>query len=172
VQEKTVNGASAELKKLDIDFTKRRLYVTGLKPGTQEEELAAVLSKFGEVEDVSLLKNNVYAFVTFKYFIEIPPTFFSFNGTRIKISQMNPYNDPNVKTKILIANGKFTNLKADDLKKCFSIYGYVESVQIIQRNNVPRLAVIKFGTSEAVEIAVKTPVHLIQGQIVDIRKAR
>lgn len=159
-------------KKLDIHFSKRRLFVTGLPLKTENKDIIDYFSKYGEIEDISRLDNELYAFITFKYYTKFPPVYHKFNGREIKISEMNPYNHPNLQSKTIVVNGVLTKLSDETMKKYFAKYGRVESIQVISRHGVKRCAIITFNNYSSVEEAIKEVVHMIEGHLVDIRKAR
>lgn len=161
---------SEKPQKLDIHFSKRRLFVVGFKSGTTEQELHKFFSQFGQIEDVSLLAH--YAFVTFEFYYKFPPYCNKFKGTVVEAHVLAPKNDRKLKTKTILANGVLTNIPEDSIADYFSRFGKVRKVNKQQKGGIKRFAYVIFDKHESVEKAIETPCHLIEGKIVDIRKAR
>lgn len=160
------------IKKLDIHFSKRRLCVVGLNKNIAENDLVLYFSKYGGVQDISYELGQPFGFITFEYFTKFPGLNHILKGEKIKVRIMSPYNDPMLNTTKVRAHGIFNQLSAADLIDYFSQFGPVESVLKIHGAKICRSAIIQFKKTESVEVAVKVALHLINGHLVDIRKAR
>lgn len=164
---------SEKPQKLDIHFSKRRLFVIGFDLGTTEQELRDYFSRFGIVEDVSLFSQKRYAFVTFECFYKFPPNHNNFNGKSIEVHTLEPRCKPDLKTKTILVNGILADIPNRSMTQYFSRYGKVKEVNMLKtKEGHKRFAFVIFDRQESVEKAIETPCHLIDGKLVDIRKAR
>lgn len=153
-----------------LDYKNRRLIVKGFHP-KYEEELGIYFSNYGDVYDV-FCTGSSFAFITFSRLKEIPPIFHQFNGRTITAEKLTPYNNPNMKTRVILANGIFNNITNKNIVDYFSKYGEVVSAKKQRMDPISRFAYITFRNTESAERAVMEPIHLIQNEVVDVRKAR
>lgn len=161
---------------LIFDISLRRQVIRGCSSKTTAEELESYFSRYGEVEDISNFpspKNGraPYAFITFSSLNQVPPRDHNLQGRSIVLEKINVKYE-NYKSKTIIANGLLTNMKEFKLAEYFSRYGEVLQVNKQQRGTVLRFAFVTFKDYSAVDEALKNVLHLIDGKIVDIRKAR
>lgn len=77
-----------------------------------------------------------------------------------------------MKTHVILANGIFNNLSNLSLINYFSKYGEVVASKKQRTDLISRFAYITFKDELSAERAVRTPIHLIENQIFDVRKAR
>lgn len=150
-------------------YSNRRIIVKGFHP-RHANQLKDYFSYFGEVMDV-FVPGNSYAFITFSRLLSLPPVMLQFNGRSITAERLSPYNNPEMKTKTVLANGIFNNISTDSLISYFSKFGEVVATKK-QREAISRFAYITFKNIESAERVVRVAVHLIENQIVDVRKAR
>lgn len=162
-------------KKLVVHFSKRRLVISRFDPfNTTETDLWDFCSMYGKVEDVYIVekrRNCPYAFVTFEYFNLFPPRREMYRNRLLLIATLHPYNFPNIRTNKMVANGIFTKLTEKRIKKYFTKYGKIEDVRKVQVDGVYRKCYITYANWRFVEHAIKTTAHLIDGHLVDIKKA-
>jgi RNA recognition motif-containing protein len=96
-------------------------------------------------------------------------------GRTITAEKLSPYNNPQMKTRVILANGILNNVSNDSLISYFSQFGEVISTKKQRQTNsepISRFAYISFKDIDSAERAVSSAVHLIDNQIVDVRKAR
>lgn len=152
-------------------YSNRRLIVKGFHP-KHEHQLRNYFLYFGEVSDVFSTPAQSYAFVTFSKLHELPPIFHQFNGRTITAEKLSPYNNPEMKTRVILANGIFNQVSNTSIINYFSKYGEVLSVKKQRNDQISRFAYITFKDIDSAERAVSQAVHLINSEIVDVRKAR
>lgn len=153
-------------------YSNRRLIVKGFHP-KHEKQLGNYFSFFGEVIDIfSPSPQQSYCFITFSKLYEIPPIFHQFNGRTITAEKLSPYNNPQMKTRTILANGILNNVTSQNLISYFSKYGEVLTAKKQRANPISRFAYITFKDFESAEKAVEEVVHFISSEIVDVRKAR
>lgn len=153
-------------------FSNRRLIVKGYNMRASKE-FKNYFSHFGDIEDI-YSPGNSFAIITFSKYKQFPPVMHQLNGRTFTVERLKPYNNPEMRTRVILANGIFNDISAASIMHYFSKYGQVKDVQKQRIDLVPvsRFAYITFTKPESAERAVATPMHLIENQIIDIRKAR
>lgn len=174
-QVQAMENTSNETKKEIKDISWHRLVVLGINAKTTTEDIEEHFSKYGLIEDISLLKSRKYssqsyAFITFASLNQIPPVRHVLMGRYVELKKLNPFVS-NKKSKMILASGVLTNVDSSTLANYFSKYGEVTDVCKQVKGKVIRFAFITFKEYTSVDEAVKTCIHLIDGKIVDIRKA-
>lgn len=90
-------------EKLAQHYENRRIIVKGFHPKTTTQELGHLFSQFGDVADV-YIPGNSYAFITFSRLREQPPYAHQFNGRYITAQKLEPFNNPEMKTRVILGN--------------------------------------------------------------------
>lgn len=147
----------------------------GLSSDTTVEELESYFSKYGVIEDISWNispkhHSKPYAFITFESLKQVPKSEHFIHGEKVILQKLNGLNE-SFETKSIRVNGLLTSLKEEQMAEYFSRFGEVVEVTKQQKGSAIRVAFVTFEDSSSVEKAMKTVLHLIDGKIVDIRKA-
>ncbi|KAK3737510.1 hypothetical protein QZH41_001654 [Actinostola sp. cb2023] len=151
----------------ELDTNRRSVFFGGLQPGTTEEMANEYFSKFGEVENVRLVKTFMgysrnYGFVCFKSSTvaeEVLDENHVLQGKSIDVRRTKKY-------RVVYAGGLQSHFTEDIVKEHFSKFGNVESVQFIDHSRMQSksgYAFITFTTIEEAARALSEENQVIEG---------
>lgn len=155
------------------DKNSRCIFFGGIKPGTTEEMIAGYFSKFGDVEDVRIVKTfqgfcRNYGFIRFKsprVAEEVLSEKHSIEGKAIDVGR-------DTKGRVIYVGGLPSHITDNSLKNYFSKFGSVESVDFIQNYKLKSksgYAFVKFNTIEEAAKAASEESQVIEDSTVNVK---
>lgn len=183
MEKEEVEQKSASHPKL-VEKSICKVFIGGLSPLTTSEDLRKYFSKFGRVEEVTVMReketgrSRCFAFMTFSSQNALEKVLKSsqhwLQGRTIEVKKAIPKGEVKTRSRKLFIGGIPPSVTSESLRVTFEKYGKLLDAHVMTdhvRGRPRGFGFVTFESDEAVDLVLAESQHELGGKVVDVKKA-